>query len=911
MIRCPSCSSQAPEASRYCPTCAAPLLPDSETATVMDRGAAASLRAARGIDRPAGDARRTSSSGGLGEARFIPGTLLAERYRIVGLLGKGGMGEVYRAEDLKLSQQVALKFLPVGVEKDAARLSRLLNEVRIARQISNPNVCRVYDVGEVDGQHFLTMEYVDGEDLATLLRRIGRLPRDKSIQIARQLCAGLAAAHEQGILHRDLKPANVMIDGRGRVRITDFGLAGLAEGFQGGELRAGTPGYMAPEQLSGREVSTRSDLYSLGLVLYELFTGKPVFQASTRAELVRLQQESTPTNPSTFVEGFDPAVERAILRCLERDPKDRPTSALALAAALPGGDPLAAALAAGETPSPEMVADAGQSGGLRPAIAWCCLAGIFLGLAIIVLGAGRSMLVRRVPLDRPPEAMAERAREIVRKMGSTEPSKDSAYGFDVDHDYLRFVEVNDPSPARWDGLATGQPAAVYFWYRQSPRYLEPKFAGPGIVSLEDPPEDVSGMAHVSLDVRGRLIEFVAVPPQVDDSKGPWPEPDWPSLFAEAGLDFSQFTTAHASWTPPVYSDARAAWEGALPEKASIHIRVEAAAYHGKPAYFQIVGPWTRPARVRPFEETLLSQISGILGPALALGAVAGGLMLARRNLRLGRGDRRGAFRLAAYVFSIGMLGWVFVSAHVPTVSGELGTLVVNVAFALLLACALWLLYIALEPYVRRRWPDMIISWSRLLAGRHRDPLVGRDILIGGLCGIVWTVLDPIYHLLPEWLGLPPQAPHPITPGMLLGVRRFLSEILSTHLFSVVSVMWLCFLLVLLRIILRRQGIAVAFFFLSYSLINATGAGNPYINLAYAMLSSAVVSFTLTRFGLLATMVAAFYQSVLLNYPITLDVSSWYAGLSLIGLALVMGLAVYGFYLALAGRPLLKEEFLEA
>src|SRR2546428_543926 len=175
---------------------------------------------------------------------FAPGTLLAGRYRIVGLLGRGGMGEVYRADDLKLRRPVALKFLPQGLEREPVRLSRFLNEVRLALKVTHPNVCRVHDIGEADGQHFLSMEYVDGEDLASLLRRIGRFPRDRAIRVARQLCAGLAAAHEQGILHRDLKPANVMIDGRGQVKITDFGLAGIAEELKGPQARLGTPAYM-------------------------------------------------------------------------------------------------------------------------------------------------------------------------------------------------------------------------------------------------------------------------------------------------------------------------------------------------------------------------------------------------------------------------------------------------------------------------------------------------------------------------------------------------------------------------------------------------------------------------------------------------------------------------------------------
>ncbi len=141
--------------------------------------------------------------------------MLTGRYRIVGLIGKGGMGEVYRADDLKLGQPVALKFLPEVVGNDPERLRRFLNEVRLSLRVTHPNVCRVYDIGEVDGQHYLSMEYVDGEDLASLLRRIGRIPEDKAVQMARQLCAGLAAAHEQGILHRDMKPSNLMFDGRG------------------------------------------------------------------------------------------------------------------------------------------------------------------------------------------------------------------------------------------------------------------------------------------------------------------------------------------------------------------------------------------------------------------------------------------------------------------------------------------------------------------------------------------------------------------------------------------------------------------------------------------------------------------------------------------------------------------------
>src|SRR5260370_40214208 len=160
---------------------------------------------------------------------------------------------------------------------------------------------------------FLTMEYVDGEDLASLVRRIGRLSSDKAIEIARQVCAGLAAAHERGVIHRDLKPANLMLDGTGKIRITDFGLAAIAASLDGTDVRAGTPAYMAPEQLEGKEVTAKRDLYSLGLVLYEILTGRRVFDATTLPELIKQRQQSAPASPASLVRDLHPVVAWVIL----------------------------------------------------------------------------------------------------------------------------------------------------------------------------------------------------------------------------------------------------------------------------------------------------------------------------------------------------------------------------------------------------------------------------------------------------------------------------------------------------------------------------------------------------------------------------------------------------------------------
>ncbi|MEO1366622.1 MAG: serine/threonine-protein kinase, partial [Acidobacteriota bacterium] len=267
-----------------------------------------------------------------GPPRLADGALLADRYFVHELLGRGGMGEVYRAEDRTLGVQVALKVLPSATEPQ--RLARMLAEVRIARQVSHRRVCRVHDVGESDGLHFLTMELVDGEDLAALIARPGGVPVDRAAELGEQLCEGLAAVHAKGILHRDLKPANVMVDRDGGVQLTDFGLAGLA----GDALPGGTPAYMAPELGAGQGATVQSELYALGLILFELFTGEQAFRGDSTAELRRRHREEPPRSPAELRPEVPAAVAETILRCLAKDPSRRPPSAAAVRAALLGGE---------------------------------------------------------------------------------------------------------------------------------------------------------------------------------------------------------------------------------------------------------------------------------------------------------------------------------------------------------------------------------------------------------------------------------------------------------------------------------------------------------------------------------------------------------------------------------------------
>jgi eukaryotic-like serine/threonine-protein kinase len=257
---------------------------------------------------------------------FSAGDVFAGRYRMIARIGRGGMGDVWRADDLILEAPVALKLMHSASPSDR---SRLLQEVRLARQITHQAVCRVFDVGETGETIFFSMEFVQGEDLAALLKRTGRLTSERVLEIARQLCAGLAAAHAQGVLHRDLKPANVLIDQEGRVRITDFGIAVTASDTEP-HVMIGTLGYMAPEQLArDSAVSERTDLYALGVVLYELVTGQPYHMSRSEDPSARL---------SLRAPGINPQLERVILKAISHDPRDRPASALEVAGALPGID---------------------------------------------------------------------------------------------------------------------------------------------------------------------------------------------------------------------------------------------------------------------------------------------------------------------------------------------------------------------------------------------------------------------------------------------------------------------------------------------------------------------------------------------------------------------------------------------
>jgi serine/threonine-protein kinase len=421
------------------------------------------------------------------------------------------------------------------------------------------------------------------------------------------------------------------------------------------------------------------------------------------------------------------------------------------------------------------------------------------------------------------------------------------------------------------------------------------------------------MAKVYLDPMGRLVGFHDVPPQVESAQLTTPsspqQTEWTPLFEEAGLNQAAFTSQSPARVPPFYSDNRAAWKGTFPNQPDIPITLEAASYKGRVVYFEIIGDWNQPGAMQPFQQKLGFKILNIvlLIAMVALSLIA--VLLAIKNLRGGHSDRKGGGRLAIYVFAVLMISWIFRVHHYAGFE-ELDLFLIGVEFALFPTVVLWLCYVALEPYVRRWWPHRIVSWSRLLAGDFRDPLVGRDILIGAVFGVAIAVGGFIKAVVPIWLGRT-RTPVRVNLETLLGLRESIGEFFFTTVSFILLIgLSYMFVLVVLYMIFRRRDWLVSLVaWLMVTVLFGLNSRNLIPSLLFSAGMSALLLVVATRFGLLALIAAAFFLLLLTTFPMTTDFSVWYASSTIFAITAGLALASYAAYVSLAGQQVFKGELL--
>ena len=568
---------------------------------------------------------------------------------------------------------------------------------------------------------------------------------------------------------------------------------------------------------------------------------------------------------------------------------------------LPGGDPLQIALDAGQTPSPEMVAAAPKVGTLRPPVAFFLVLTVLIAFGLLIGLSTRRTLQHAVPLDKSPEVLRQRSRELAEKFGYM--PNDSYHRFMVFSGYVDYLKENDQTQDRWKKLESAQPAVLQFLYRSSPEPIVPVAGGEPTYS--DPPNDVPGMSKIHISTAGRLTYFEGVPQRAIATNDSLGEFDWAGLFKEAGLELAAFQPTDPQWTPPHAYDDQRAFSGTYPGAPDIAIRIEAATLRGRLVFFDIIEPWTPPAGQASGTSVDAQSIVGIV---ILLIMLSGSVWLAIRNVRGGRSDLKNAFRVALLLFGMRMIMWLFSSHHVVSF-GEYRLLETAMAYALTTAVLGGLVYLAFEPYLRKVAPERVIAWNRLLTGGWRDPLVGRDVLIGA-AGYSSTMIAAMLltYFIPRWLGEPPS----ITwddPAHLGGISIFPGFLAAGSIEALFLSFGVAFFMLFLGLLLRRKWLGAVGVWLLVFIPSAFSApdGSLLETISWIVELSILILIAY-RFGVLAS-ISFFIVLALRQIPFAADLTTWYAGNFMLAMLLLTGLTVYGFYTSIAGQKLWQGKLL--
>jgi hypothetical protein len=869
---------------------------------------AADTQPQAGTDRaePA-DSRPTNApptNARISDQALTAGTILIGRYRIVDLLGRGGMGVVYRADDLELGQPVALKLLTAEMKDHPAAWETLRNEVRMARQISHEHVVRVHDLTLAENQILVSMEYVAGEDLDALLRRVGRLSPEKLHAVALELAEGLAAAHRVGVLHRDLKPSNVMLDRRGSVRILDFGIAAATTDVAATRRPAGTPGFIAPEVLAGQAPTVKSDLYSWGLVVRAAANG-----LRDLAETQPALEDFSLSPQAAMGHDVDDELNRVVQECLESNPDLRPASADEIVARLSQRDPLEDALAAGRVPSPAIVA-AAHALRLKPGQRHAALGLGIVFIVLILLLADRTLFLPRCGLVKSPAVLADVSRQILTELGQEVRQQPHLTGITLDDEAYEYLVTSGEPNEVWDDVRAGQWPVVFYWQRAGDPRL-PRWTPLGNPTPTRLPELGPNSAAVRLDGHGRLLTFATNVESLKAFAAPAAaSPDWDKLFALAGLKRAEFVVdppAHDS-TGGVQNIIR--WRGphhAIPNEELV---VHGLAANGQVVLFDLRQPWEVdgvPLAEPPANHWSVYAVA--MRTTLWIVTFFCGLWLAWLNHIRALCDWKGARRLAALVGALVSIDWLIGAQHTFNFAEELSAAFGLLTFLVFTAVASAVLYLSVEPYARRHWPRMLTGWSRLFQGRWRDAAVGKELLLGAVVGFAWVVLLQLDTLIPAWFGL-----HPIRlklPELGYDLCDFFAleykgqVVVRAAIAALARGLLLSFLLLTIRFRCKSDGWSSALFVISATLLFAIPSqlDSATLGITYALIYAAT-ALLVKRVGLLSIVAAWFVSLSILNSPVTLDREMWFApsGFATIAAALLVLAVGWGVAGSGVGAP---------